>query len=30
MKEVPVNEIEQLLTPYLKIKDEGGLVANAN
>ena len=30
MKEVPVTEIEQLLTPYLKIKDEGGLVANAN
>jgi hypothetical protein len=30
MKEVPVSEIEQLLTPYLKIKDEGGLVANAN
>jgi hypothetical protein len=30
MKEVPVIEIEQLLTPYLKIKDEGGLVANAN
>ena len=29
-KEVPVTEIEQLLTPYLKIKDEGGLVANAN
>ena len=29
-KEVPENEIEQLLTPYLKIKDEGGLVANAN
>ncbi|WHX98394.1 hypothetical protein [Neobacillus sp. DY30] len=29
-KEVPVSEIEQLLTPYLKIKDEGGLVANAN
>ncbi|NYE04180.1 hypothetical protein F4694_000924 [Bacillus niacini] len=30
MKEVPVTEIEQLLTPYLKIKDEGGQVANAN
>ncbi|MDF2789205.1 hypothetical protein [Neobacillus niacini] len=30
MKEVPATEIEQLLTPYLKIKDEGGLVANAN
>ncbi|MFS0777219.1 hypothetical protein ABC255_14620 [Neobacillus sp. 3P2-tot-E-2] len=30
MKEVPAIEIEQLLTPYLKIKDEGGLVANAN
>ncbi|MDQ0970691.1 hypothetical protein QFZ31_000569 [Neobacillus niacini] len=30
MKEVPVTQIEQLLTPYLKIKDEGGLVANAN
>ena len=29
-KEVPVTEIEQLLTPYLKIKDEGGPVANAN
>jgi len=29
-KEVPVTEIEQLLTPYLKIKDEGGQVANAN
>lgn len=29
-KEVPETEIEQLLTPYLKIKDEGGLVANAN
>jgi hypothetical protein len=29
-KEVPEIEIEQLLTPYLKIKDEGGLVANAN
>jgi hypothetical protein len=29
-KEVPVSEIEQLLTPYLKVKDEGGLVANAN
>jgi hypothetical protein len=29
-KEVQVTEIEQLLTPYLKIKDEGGLVANAN
>ncbi|MFB3166949.1 hypothetical protein P5G62_007485 [Neobacillus sp. 179-C4.2 HS] len=30
MKEVPVTEIDQLLTPYLKIKDEGGQVANAN
>jgi hypothetical protein len=29
-KEVPETEIEQLLAPYLKIKDEGGLVANAN
>jgi len=29
-KEVPETEIEQLLTPYLKVKDEGGLVANAN
>lgn len=29
-KEVSETEIEQLLTPYLKIKDEGGLVANAN
>jgi hypothetical protein len=29
-KEVPVTELEQLLTPYLKIKDEGGQVANAN
>jgi hypothetical protein len=29
-KEVPEIEIEQLLTPYLKVKDEGGLVANAN
>jgi hypothetical protein len=29
-KEVPVTQIEQLLTPYLKIKDEGGQVANAN
>ncbi|NWQ44316.1 hypothetical protein MLOOGBEN_26875 [Bacillus sp. EB106-08-02-XG196] len=29
-KEVPETEIEQLLSPYLKIKDEGGLVANAN
>jgi hypothetical protein len=29
-KEVPETEIEQLLTPYLNIKDEGGLVANAN
>ncbi|MEH7114273.1 hypothetical protein V7124_18065 [Neobacillus niacini] len=29
-KEVPETEIEQLLTPFLKIKDEGGLVANAN
>jgi hypothetical protein len=29
-KQVPENEIEELLTPYLKIKDEGGLVANAN
>jgi hypothetical protein len=30
MKEVTVTEIEQLLSPYLKNKDEGGLVANAN
>ncbi|MFB3163442.1 hypothetical protein ABLO26_18995 [Neobacillus sp. 179-J 1A1 HS] len=30
MKEVPVTEIDQLLTPYLKTKDEGGQVANAN
>ncbi|WP_045521585.1 hypothetical protein [Neobacillus niacini] len=29
-KEVSETEIEQLLTPYLKMKDEGGLVANAN
>jgi hypothetical protein len=29
-KEVPETEIEQLLAPFLKIKDEGGLVANAN
>jgi hypothetical protein len=29
-KEVPETKIEQLLAPYLKIKDEGGLVANAN
>ena len=29
-KQVTENEIEELLTPYLKIKDEGGLVANAN
>lgn len=30
MKEVPKTNIEELLTPYLKMKDEGGLVANAN
>jgi hypothetical protein len=29
-KQVSENEIEQLLTPYLTSKDEGGLVANAN
>ena len=29
-KEVSQNKIEQLLTPYLKLKDEGGLVAHAN
>lgn len=29
-KEVPETEIEQLLAPFLKLKDEGGLVANAN
>ncbi|MDR7078179.1 hypothetical protein J2Y03_003229 [Neobacillus niacini] len=29
-KQVTENEIEELLAPYLKIKDEGGLVANAN
>jgi hypothetical protein len=29
-KQVPVTEIEQLIAPYLRMKDEGGLVANAN
>ncbi|MFP7298221.1 hypothetical protein [Neobacillus niacini] len=29
-KEVPETKIEQLLAPYLKLRDEGGLVANAN
>lgn len=28
-KQVPVSEIEQLLAPYLKVKDEGGRVINA-
>nr|WP_263326468.1 hypothetical protein [Neobacillus sp. Marseille-Q6967] len=30
MKQVSVNEIEQLLAPYSKVKEERRLVANAN
>ncbi|MEH7180361.1 hypothetical protein [Neobacillus vireti] len=29
-KQVTENEVEELLAPYLKAKDEGGLAANAN